>query len=148
MKKLVLLVCMFSFPGTLFGMNIDLQIKQKYLDNELLKAVEVNSVQKVKALLDKGADVNIEDYKNSDTALMYAAFEGHVDCVKILLDAGANINAQNGNGWTALMGAAMNGHFGCVNILLDAGADVNAHDLYYGNIALTILRVMVMLRLV
>ena len=44
----------------------------------------------VKALLDKGADVNARGNKGS-TALMFAAYNGHTDIVKSLIDKGAGL---------------------------------------------------------
>ncbi len=130
MQKLVLLVCLFSFPGTLFGMDNDLKVKQKSLNDELLKAAEECSLEEIKTLLDNGADVNAQN-KRGLTALMLAVYLGKTDYVKFLVDTGADINAQNNIGWTALMMAAKKGDVASVKILLNAGADVNTQDCFY-----------------
>jgi ankyrin repeat-rich membrane spanning protein len=52
----------------------------------------------VKQLLEKGADVNVED-NNDWTALMWAAYKGHTGIVKALIDRGADVNAKDNNDW-------------------------------------------------
>ena len=55
----------------------------------------------VKALLDKGADVNAKS-KDGVTALMWASQDGHTEIVKaLLIDKGADVNAKSEKGWTA-----------------------------------------------
>src|SRR5690606_39250254 len=74
------------------------------------------------------------------TALMWAAAEGHLEIVEALLNAGAEPNMQARvteltrrstrtdfptGGFTALMWAARNGDEAVVKRLLDGGADIN-----------------------
>ena len=66
-----------------------------------------------------------------DTALTYAAKEGHSDCIIILINSGADVN--NKNGYTALMWAAIKGHSACIRILIEVGADVNARAMSSNN---------------
>lgn len=79
----------------------------------------------VRLLLEKGADINVQD-KWGRTALMMAAREGRLELVRLLLDWEADINIRNENGYTAVMLAAWRGHVEVVQALLDRGADVNA----------------------
>ena len=66
-----------------------------------------------KTLLEVKAEIN------GQTALMFAASNGHVEIVKELLKAGANINKQScTEGLTALMLAAENGHIAVIKLLL------------------------------
>ena len=59
----------------------------------------------MKALLDKGADVNAKDDKER-TPLMSAAYRGYLEVVKLLLEKGADVKAKDKGGLTALMFAA------------------------------------------
>jgi serine/threonine-protein phosphatase 6 regulatory ankyrin repeat subunit B len=98
----------------------------------LIYAVEKGDRASVKALLDKGADVNTKDKSGFSgyTALMLASQKGHTEIVKALLDKGADVNAKDMYGNTALMQASFYGHTEIVKALIDKGADVNAKDKY------------------
>jgi len=79
----------------------------------------------VAALLAAKVPVNAVDRKQQ-TALMWAAAEGHVEVVQQLLEAGANVGATTAAGWSALFFAVREGRTGCVRLLLSQGLDVNA----------------------
>jgi ankyrin repeat protein len=79
----------------------------------------------VKTLLAYGADVNAKETWRGQTALMWAAAEGHAETIQLLLEAGAQINARSNTGWTALLFAAREGQIAAVKTLLAGGADVN-----------------------
>ncbi|KAF2734617.1 ankyrin [Polyplosphaeria fusca] len=74
----------------------------------------------------------VDPYSNN-TALHYAAANGHSDVIKVALSYNADddkaptpalINALNGAGNTPLHWAAVNGHLQCVKMLIQSGADV------------------------
>ena len=60
-----------------------------------------------------------------NTALMFAAVEGHTESIQTLLAAGANPNLANKDGFTALMFAVLEGHTESIQTLLAAGANPN-----------------------
>ncbi len=91
------------------------------INQELIKAAEKGDTAAVKALLDRGADVNAKD-ENGGTALMEAALLGNNATVQALLEAGADVNAKNKYGRTALMMAAAEGYTEIVELLKKAGA--------------------------
>jgi ankyrin repeat protein len=76
--------------------------KFKHFDNDFFDKVEHNNLNEVKALLDKGVDVNFQD-KNLDTALHIAAVNNLPHMVNFLLDKGANPNTSNLNYDTPLL---------------------------------------------
>ncbi len=84
-------------------------------------------------MLGNGANVN---YINAygETALMYAALNGHSEVVNILLENGTAItNYQNYRGETALIFATKNGHRKVVELLLECGAETDITDIYEKN---------------
>ena len=80
-----------------------------------------------KLLIERGADVNLQD-QEGDTALHRAAQNGNDRILKMLLVKGANPNLKNKVGGTALMWAAAFGHDESVTVLLDNGADPKLKD--------------------
>ncbi len=53
-------------------------------------------------LVQRGADINMQDAKSGWTALMQATFHRRKDLVKFLVDAGADVNVQANDGCKAL----------------------------------------------
>jgi cytohesin len=91
-------------------------------------------------LLAAGSDPKAVDTYQKQTALMWAAVEGHTDVINALLAAGADPNTKafvtglserkhsdhNTGGFTALMFATRNGHENAVRALAKGGADLKA----------------------
>jgi ankyrin repeat protein len=90
--------------------------------SELHIAAYEGDVERVKKLLEKGANPNIQD-EVGRTPLRNAAFKGHVDVVKLLLEHGADPNIQNEYGDTPLHMAVYWGRVDVVKLLLEYGAD-------------------------
>lgn len=57
-------------------------------------AVEQNRALIVRALIEAGTDLNLQDM-DGDTALHIAAENGKEEMVQLLITSGANINAEN-----------------------------------------------------
>jgi ankyrin repeat protein len=107
-------------------------------ETPLMAASRSGHVDAVRLLLARKVDVNAADKYQEQTALMWAASEGHGEVVTALLDAGADpnrrahINAltdrKNADhptgGFTALMWAARNGDEDVVKRLVKGGADM------------------------
>ena len=72
-------------------------------------------------------DVNVKNTRG-DTALLYAAHNGHTDIVKDLIAKRADVNVKNAWGNTALIWAAQNGHTDIVEALIAEGANVNVKN--------------------
>ena len=95
-------------------------------DGQLVEAAARGESDRVRALLDGGADIEARD-KEGKTALMIAANRCRGQIVQLLLDSGADVNAkEKPSGETALCFAA--GRDETVDIaekLLDNNADIN-----------------------
>ena len=88
-------------------------------------------------LLDHGANGDARD-KHGNTALHFAASEGHLETSRLLLERGADINSQNDEGLTPLQQASrgmQKGYLDIMHFWLDHGANWNSRD-NHGNTAL------------
>ncbi len=95
--------------------------------DEIQDALLMNDVNRVRALLDQGGDIETK-FVLGWTPLIRASEEGKTDIVRVLIEKGADISAKSENGETALWCAAMAGRADIVRLLLDKGADVNTED--------------------
>ena len=100
-----------------------------------------SSLNAVKLLLDRGADINLKSTDKQYPALMlasqYSNSTSSLETVKLLLDRGADVNARNKYGYTALIIATQDSNstssLETVELLLDRGADVNPINNYGPN---------------
>jgi ankyrin repeat protein len=89
----------------------------------LIFAIARNSVDDVRELLEKGANVHI----NNDYTLRWASRDGHLEIVKLLIEKGADVHAKDDE---AIRIASEVGHLKIVQLLLENGADVHARSDY------------------
>lgn len=87
----------------------------------VVDAVKAGDVERLRALVAAGADVNAAEGDGA-TALHWAAYGNDEALVETLLAAGARADAANDLGITPLHLAAANGHAGVVSRLLAHGA--------------------------
>jgi hypothetical protein len=110
------------------------------LNEQLYEAARKGDAAEVKAVLDKGADVNAK-FRYGSTALFKAAERGHTEVVKLLIERGADVTVKDTfYGATALYWATDKGHAGVVRAILaksaeDAG-DVLLSGISGGNVEL------------
>ncbi len=94
-------------------------------ETPLMTAARTGSLPSVKALLSHGALVDGKEEGRGQTALMWAAAEGHAAVVQMLIAAKADVQARLPSGFTPLFFAIREGRLAVVRILLEAGVDVN-----------------------
>jgi ankyrin repeat protein len=94
-------------------------------ETPLMTAARTGSVASVKALVARGANVDSKDDRRGQTALIWAAAEGHADVVQALIDADADFGTRVPSGFTPLLFAVREGRIDVVRVLLKAGANSN-----------------------
>jgi Ankyrin repeats (3 copies)/Ankyrin repeat len=100
------------------------------MSRKLIRAVEKGDIERVRKLLEEGADVNKRSASFATNPLGMAAGKGQTEIAALLLDSGADVNSKDGIAWTALHSAAASGCTETAALLLDRGAPVNARDKY------------------
>ncbi|XP_030596898.1 histone-lysine N-methyltransferase EHMT2 isoform X2 [Archocentrus centrarchus] len=90
----------------------------------IIWAAEHKHVDVIKALLNRGADVTIND-KELNVCLHWAAYAGNVDIAELVLNAGCSLSSVNVHGDTPLHIAAREGYLDCVTLFLSRGADID-----------------------
>ncbi|XP_041664558.1 histone-lysine N-methyltransferase EHMT2 isoform X2 [Cheilinus undulatus] len=90
----------------------------------IIWAAEHKHVEVIKALLNRGADVTIND-KELNVCLHWAAYAGNVDIAELVLNAGCSLTSVNVHGDTPLHIAAREGYLECVTLFLSRGADID-----------------------
>ena len=116
-------------------------------ETPLMTASRTGSAGAVRALLSRRADPHAREHAHGQTALMWAAAQGHPEVVRLLLASGARVDdrskvypqvvSSSGNadrsgvfevmqgGYTPLLFAARRGGVASARLLVDAGADVD-----------------------
>ena len=91
---------------------------------EFVKIINKVDVKKLKDLIAKGVDVNIQDIFGN-TPLIYASSKGYFNLVKLLIEKGANPNICNKVNANALIESLINGNLQTSKILIDKTDDLN-----------------------
>ena len=86
---------------------------------------EKTDVEKVKAFIKAGADVNSIESEYQATPLHFAMAKNDVNLVKALVEAGANINFQNSQRTAPIHTGIYNDSLESIKFLIESGADVN-----------------------
>ena len=101
-------------------------------ESPLHGAVRIGSLEIVKLLVERGANINHKEFR----ALDYAAGLGNSNMVKYFIQKGEDVNSRTANGETPLFFAITNGHLNVVRILVKNGANVSntSHSLIISQI--------------
>jgi hypothetical protein len=105
------------------------------MEHNLILNAYNGDLAKVKVLVAKGANVNVQEQKKR-TPLIFAATNGHTSVVEFLIGKGAEVNARDSGGQTALIYAAKRSFNETAAVLLKNGAEVNVQSKKKGITAL------------
>src|SRR5688572_23946176 len=98
MKKLQLIACLVVIA-------IALVAGFKRRENariDLIVAASKGNIERVRTLLDEGADINVKD-RHGRTALKVAVADGNLAVVELLIARGAKVNDREKDGGSLLM---------------------------------------------
>ncbi|HZS09081.1 MAG TPA: ankyrin repeat domain-containing protein [Blastocatellia bacterium] len=102
------------------------------INEELLVATRKSDVEKVKALLAKGADVNAKSPYGA-TPLFFACDRGNVEVIKVLLEHGADVNTKDKFYGATPLGWALNkGKPEVIRLLVEKGAKEKEMAMNFG----------------
>jgi ankyrin repeat protein len=112
----------------------------KITDSSLFAAIRIEQLDRVKYLLDHGANVNarMEEVEHDWGGTLFAHFltplvvairTGNIDIARFLLERGAKVNTEGGNTNVPLYEAVTKGRTDMICLLLNQeGIDVNAYQ--------------------
>lgn len=105
---------------------------------ELANAVLASDEDRIRFLIEKGADINARDGQGYG-ALQAAARNRNDRIIPLLISLGADVNGRDNDGFTALIHAAERNHVASIRALVAAGADIEASvDGGFGPLSLAI----------
>lgn len=101
--------------------------------NQLISAVEKSDLEKVKRLIDRGADPNIV-LQDGVTPMKVAIVHQKLEILKILIEEGGGPNLTISNKGTKLIfSSIVPGKLEYLKVLVEAGAEVNVLNGPYGS---------------
>ncbi len=128
--------------GMLVEVGADVNVANDDGQTALMLAARTGNVAVAKLLVEHGADVNRREHYRNQSAVMWAAAEGHADMVAFLVSKKADLTVRAlANDWetqisseprvqyrptgglTPLLYAARAGCLGCVSAMVEAGGD-------------------------
>ncbi|WP_298424619.1 ankyrin repeat domain-containing protein [uncultured Kordia sp.] len=125
MKKYHIYSIIILFTLTICAAQENVNTHNENGKTPLITAVSENNVEKVKQLIQKGANINLHETTGlQGTALMYASSIGNIEICKLLLENGAKINAIDKNNDHALNWAAFSGKIPVMKLLIEKKADL------------------------
>lgn len=101
--------------------------EEEEVDDTVHGAASAGDVEKLKALVEAGANVDEAD-EEGRTALHLACGYGEMECAKLLIGVKAKLDGVDNNQNTALHYAAGYGQVESVKLLVEAGADKSAKN--------------------
>lgn len=117
-------ICSIGIMKLIAKYGLDINKKWCFDESALMIAIRNEDIEKVKFILDLGADVNFNGIGLYRNALAYAVKSGNVEILGLLLKFNFNSKIQN----DSLLCAFEQDNFSIIKLLLDAGIKIDAND--------------------
>ena len=114
--------------GFLIEQNADVNIIDDNGMTPLIWAAGIGQPGSVQLLIENGADLEIVEKNQKETALMRAARIGNIESLRVLVDAKANLAKTNLLGQSAVIIASSAAPVEKIELLVEAGADLSIRD--------------------
>ena len=102
--------------------------RKSKLNESLVQAIEADDCERVKRLLDKGADVNAKNSRSQPCLVIAAENHADVEIIRLLVSApGVDVNAKESRG-SALYFAVYNKDLDTAKVLLEHGAQLDYYQ--------------------
>ena len=116
-----------SWSSLLLIRNREEQQERKLINSACLKmdlitAVETNNLERVRLLVEQGADKDQRD-EDGCTPLYWASVQGRLEAAQYLVEQGSTLDKATDSGETPLSRATIHGHLELARYLLEQGAD-------------------------
>jgi len=137
MSKLLLMAILISSVFIVQGCapavenNSTVEEQAASLNEQLLAAAGESDPQKIKRVIQEGADINAQD-EGGRTAAMIATYNNDLASAQILIEAGADVNLQDDMENNPFLYAGAEGYLDILKLTIEAGADPAMTNRYGG----------------
>ncbi|WP_349728299.1 ankyrin repeat domain-containing protein [Peribacillus frigoritolerans] len=131
----IVIGCLFILQGCVLDNEVELNKQEKEtgkgLNEQLIQAVARNETDRIRSLIEQGADLNTQDSEGL-TATMIATYNNDVETAKILIEAGADVNIQDDMKNSPFLYAGAEGYIDILKLAIEAGADPSITNRFGG----------------
>ncbi|MES1039936.1 ankyrin repeat domain-containing protein [Peribacillus simplex] len=122
---------LFILQGCVLDNEVELNKQEKEtgkrMNEQLIQAVERKETEKIRSLIEQGADINTQDSEGR-TSTMIATYNHDVETAKILID----VNIQDDMKNSPFLYAGAEGYIDILKLAIEAGADPSITNRYGG----------------
>ncbi|MFJ7509013.1 ankyrin repeat domain-containing protein [Peribacillus simplex] len=135
-RRLTIVIgCLIILQGCALDNEVELNKQEKEtgkgMDVQLIQTVERKETERIRSLIEQGADINTQDSEGR-TATMIATYNNDVKTAKILIEAGADVNIQDDMKNSPFLYAGAEGYVDILKLAIEAGADPSITNRYGG----------------
>ncbi|MFE4707311.1 ankyrin repeat domain-containing protein [Peribacillus simplex] len=135
-RRLTIVIgCLIILQGCVLDNEVELSKQEKEtgkgMDEQLIQAVDRKETERIRNLIEQGADINTQDSEGR-TLTMIATYNNDVETAEILIKAGADVNIQDDMKNSPFLYAGAEGYVDILKLAIEAGADPSITNRYGG----------------